>query len=105
MLEPTEHVHMAEGTWLTDAENHWKLCACGEEAEKQPHIWDAGEEQEDTTILYTCKDCGLTRSEGEPKSTGSHSLVWIGGIIAILITAAAAIAFLLISKLRKGRKR
>ena len=104
VLEPTEHIHTAEGTWLTDAESHWKNCACGEETEKQPHIWDAGEEQEDTTILYTCEDCGFTRTEGEPKATGINPLIWIGGIIVALVAAAAGIAFVLVSRLRKGKK-
>jgi len=104
-LEPTEHTHEGEGAWLTDEETHWKACTCGEEMEKQPHTWDAGEEQEDTTILYTCEDCGTTRTEGEPKEEGGISpLVWVGAGVAVLLAAAAAIAFLVIPKVSKGGK-
>jgi len=104
-LVPTEHMHEGEGVWLTDDENHWKTCSCGEETEKQPHSWDAGEEQEDTTILYTCEDCGITRTEGEPREEGGISpLVWAGAGAAVLLAAAALIAFLLIPKRNKAGK-
>ena len=103
-LNTTEHVHLGEGTWLTDAENHWKTCACGEEAEKQPHSWDEGEQQEDSTILYTCENCGLTRTEGEPETGGINPLVWIGIAIAALLAAAGIILRLLIVKVNKGGK-
>lgn len=104
-LTPTEHVHVGEGSWLTDAENHWKLCACTEETEKQPHNWDEGEEQEDTTILYTCEDCGTTRIEGEPETTdGVNPLIWIGLAIVLLLGGAVVAVLLLIPRLRKGGK-
>ena len=104
-LAPTEHVHVGEGSWLTDAENHWKTCACGEETEKQPHNWDEGEEQEDTTTLYTCEDCGTTRIEGEPETDGGVSpLVWMGLAIAVLLGGAVIVVLLLIPRLGKGGK-
>lgn len=104
LLIATEHVHMGEGAWLTDDESHWKDCACGEETEKQPHIWDEGQEQEDSTILYTCKDCGLTRTDGEPKTGGISPLVWIGIAIAVLLAAAGIILWLLLTKVIKNGK-
>ena len=52
-----------------DDENHSRSCnACGEE-ETAPHGWDDGQIQRLPTadtpglIVYTCSDCGLTRSE------------------------------------------
>ena len=102
-LAPTEHIHVGEGVWETDTQNHWKLCACGEKTDEAAHIWDAGQEQEDGTVLYTCEDCGITRTEGEPK-TESSSLVWMGVILVILLGAAAAALLLLIPRLRKKGK-
>jgi len=101
-----EHVHEGEGNWLKDENSHWQLCACGEEIESQPHTWDAGQEQEDTTILYTCEDCGATKTEGEPKTETHHTsaLIWIGAIVAAILAAAAAILFLVIPKLGKSGK-
>lgn len=100
---PTEHVHEAEGAWRTDDESHWKACTCGEELEKQPHNWDAGEEQEEKSILYTCKDCDATRTE-EKSETGINPLIWIGAVIVALLAAAAGILFLIIPRLSKGGK-
>ena len=98
-----EHVHEAEGPWVTDGENHWRLCACGEKTEAAAHLWDAGEEQEDRTVLYSCEDCGFTRTEGKP-GTGISPLVWMGAAIIALLSAAAVILFLLIPRVSKGGK-
>lgn len=102
-LEPTEHIHMGEGDWLTDVENHWKLCTCGEKAEVQAHTWDEGTEQKDATVLYTCTDCGETRTEEAPK-TGPDPVLWIGLTLVALLGAAGVLTFLLIKKVRTGGK-
>lgn len=93
----TEHVHNGQGDWLQDAEIHWKLCDCGEIAESQPHSWNAGEEQEDTTVLYTCLDCGITRIEGEPKADFPWLPVGLGAA-GLLCISAAVLTLLLIRK-------
>jgi len=97
-----EHIHKGEGDWLTYAENHWQVCACGEETEKEAHVWNEGEEQEDTTVFYTCEDCGLTKTEGEPK-TGVSPWLWIG-IGAAALLAAAVVAVVLVLKPWKSGK-
>ena len=102
--EPTEHVHEGEEAWKTDADSHWKLCACGEEMDRQPHTWGDGQEQEDATILYTCKDCGQTRTEDASKG-GISPLVWIGALLVTLLAAAAATAVVLFRRLRMGKKK
>ena len=103
-LTTAEHVHEGTGSWLADEENHWKVCACGEETEKQPHVWDEGEEQEDSSILYTCEDCSLTRTEGETKTGGISPLIWIGIAVAALLAAAGIVLWLLLTKVNKGGK-
>ena len=103
-LSPTEHIHMGESLWHMDTENHWKLCACGETADKEPHHWDSGEEQEDAVILYTCKNCGAVRMEEKVKTQGISTLVWLGLAITALLGTAAGILLLLIPRLRKGGK-
>ena len=102
-LAPVQaHVHVPEGEWRTDEASHWKVCACGEDVEKVSHNWNEGAEQKDTTVVYTCEDCGVTRTEGEPK-TGVSPLVWAGIAMAALLGTAAAL-LLLMSHLKKGGK-
>ena len=103
-MTTAEHVHEGTGAWLTDDKHHWQACVCGEETEKQPHIWDEGEEQEDSTILYACEDCGLTRTEGEPEAGGINPLIWIGIAIAALLATAGIVLMILIKKVNKGGK-
>ncbi len=43
---PDPHECVGEGDWITDENNHYKLCECGEECEKAPH--DEGEWVETT---------------------------------------------------------
>lgn len=102
-LESEEHVHKADGNWQTDTENHWKTCDCGETVDAAAHIWDDGEDQEDGTTLYTCKDCGFTRTE-EVSEAGVSPLVWISVTLAVLLSAAVALLLLLISRLKKSGK-
>lgn len=102
-LAPIEvHVHDAQGAWLCDEENHWKLCNCGDMVEIHAHAWDAGEEQEDTTILFTCLDCSITRIEGEPRADFPWLLVGLGATGLICIAAAAVLILLMIRK-RPGK--
>ena len=103
IMAPLAHNHVSEGAWVTDEENHWRVCSCGEKNEEAPHLWDAGQEQEDSTILYTCQDCGSTRAEENPQA-GSSRLIWIGVAIAVLLGAAAVILFLLVPKVNKRGK-
>lgn len=96
-----EHVHEAEEAWVTDEENHWKLCECGEEMEKAPHTWDEGTENEDTTITYRCTECGAERTEGEPKQPSSFPF---GIVLAVLLVIAAGLIVALVFLLRSGKK-
>ena len=68
------------------------MCACEEQLELAPHSWDAGTENPDTTITYTCAQCGFEKTEGEPKE--APAFPW-GIVLAISLTAAAAAAIAL----------
>ena len=97
-----EHVHEGAPHWSHDGESHWKICQCGEILDKVPHSWDAGTENEDTTITYRCSDCGAEMTEGEPKEPASFSLTTL---LAILLAGCAAVAVVLSLVLHKGNKK
>lgn len=97
-----EHVHEAGENWVTDEENHWKTCACGEKMDAAPHAWDEGTENEDTTITYVCTECGAEKTEGEPKEPSSFPL---GIVLTALLVAAAGLIVALVFVLRSGRKK
>ena len=98
------HKHLAEGEWISDEKGHWKLCECGEKTDIQEHHWDAGTENEDTTVTFTCDVCGESRTEGEPEEKGGFPW-WILLIIMILALAGAValLIFLLIPRKPQGK--
>ena len=102
-LEPETHMHQGEGLWQTSDAYHWKTCACGEKTDEAAHVWDEGEVREDSSILYTCEDCGFTRTEDNPK-TSLRPLIWSGAIIVVLLSMTAAAAVLLIRRLSNTGK-
>ena len=103
-LAPAQvHIHEADEKWLADEEGHWKKCGCGEEINREPHNWDDGVKQEDTTLRYECQDCGTIRTEGVPRN-GINPLIWIGVCIAVLLVMAGVALFLLIPMLKKEGK-
>ena len=79
------------------------------------HVWDDGTGNDDATITYACKGCGLTKTEGEPtvettepivpveESKGSN-LIYVAfiAIVAALIGASIALVNVLKPK-KKGR--
>lgn len=72
-----DHQHDYGDIWESDAENHWKECMCGEEAERAAHTWDAGAVTTEPTATeagentFTCTVCGKTRVEEIP-ALGEH---------------------------------
>ena len=56
-----EHKHAFADTWQTDENEHWRLATCEhteEIGDREEHDFNAGEEQENYDIKYTCKVCG-----------------------------------------------
>lgn len=71
------HTHAYEGEWITDTDNHWKKCACGQKGEEAAHTWDKGTvtikptETEKGERKQTCTVCGKTRIVEVP-ALGDH---------------------------------
>ena len=65
------HTH-SYGDWLSDANNHWKQCSCGEKTQKAAHTWNSGvvttqpTESEPGVRTYTCTICPRTKTESIP---------------------------------------
>ena len=63
------HYHNFGETWLSSDDAHWHECSCGLKEDMALHKWDAGTEKKPATIdsegevLYTCSDCGKTKTE------------------------------------------
>ncbi len=62
MEEKLAHQHKFEGDWVTDENNHWKECACGEAIDQKgahtPNIPSATEEE-----AKVCTVCGYVMEE------------------------------------------
>ena len=96
-----EHIHEAGEDWQTSEVNHWKTCACGEQLEQAPHVFDTGVVNEDTTVTYACLDCGFEKTEGEPME--EEGFPW-GILLALMGLAAASAAVALIYVLKAVKK-
>ncbi len=73
---PIDPTHQCQfGEWKSDANTHWKECACGEKSEQGDHNWDwvidapAGEFTPGKKH-EACKVCGLKRNENTPIEPG-----------------------------------
>lgn len=95
--EPTgeTHEHAGEGDWIADEYDHWKLCQCGEEIEREPHIW------KESGKASACTVCG---AEKTPAETGSTSDIALIALIVILVFAAGACAALILFLRKKPGK-
>lgn len=64
---PKAHEHEYAGEYLTDADDHWQMCKCGESSEKGEHSWDAGVVDKEPTAteagqkIYTCSVCNYKK--------------------------------------------
>ena len=59
-----EHVHNYGSEWISDAENHWHECVCGEKADIGAHTSDGGKVTKEAAATqegvktYSCTVCG-----------------------------------------------
>ena len=65
------HTHDFSGNWLTDTENHWKACTCGETAQQGAHV--------DTDNNEACDTCAYPMSNDDnqdPDNQHVYENVW-----------------------------
>lgn len=60
-IEKLAHTHNYNNNCY-DNNNHYQKCECGEIQNKEEHIYNEGEEI-DNTITYTCTQCGYKKTE------------------------------------------
>lgn len=114
ILTPVQqHEHLGEDGWINNDEKHWKACACGEIMEEAIHVWDDGVGNDDAAIMYTCKVCGLIKTEEEPTVETTEPIVPAEeskGSILIYVTLLAIVLSLigvsiaLVNQLKPKRK-
>lgn len=64
------HTHNPTGDWLSDMESHWYNCACGEELNRETHVWDDGTADENAGLItYRCTVCGYPKVVELPPNT------------------------------------
>ena len=66
-VEPT-HVHDHGTTWVTDANEHWNECACGDKANKAAHT--------DSDTNGKCDVCGADVPVAPPSHTHDYGTIW-----------------------------
>lgn len=88
-----KHVHTYSTEWTAiDDDYHWHKATCGhndEGKDKTPHAWDSGVTTAATcnaegSIVYTCKDCGRTKTTVIQKT--NH--VWNDGTVEKVSTCS-----------------
>lgn len=89
-----EHIHTYASQWEKDDAAHWKMCECGDRAEKAPHLWDGGKRNKDKTMTYTCTVCGAERREALPAGGFPWWIVIAGLLLACAGCTAALIRYL-----------
>ena len=80
----TNHTHEYSSEWITDDDNHWHECSCGEKTQFSAHRWsaeviDEPTEEEEGLTKYTCKMCGSTKEEVIDKLEHVHDFgtTWV----------------------------
>lgn len=104
IAEFQEHDHQAEGVWLYNDAEHWRVCECGEKMDVDPHIWDEGVKNKDKTITYNCVLCDEVKTE-EPIEE-EKGFPWGALLVMLVVLLAAAfgtLAWILLQPKQKGK--
>ena len=91
---PPSHTHNHGSTWVTDANEHWNECECGDKANKAAHVDENGDNKCDTCD-YTMPahdpdDPGTTPPADNPPTDDDGGL-GAGAIIGIAIGSVAVV--------------
>ena len=110
-LSGATHSHTFGDAWANSDDAHWHECSCGLKDNLELHNWNEGKETKPATEseegekLFTCVDCGATKTEkiakfdaskpgeGAGDNTSSSS---IGTVEIILIAGAGMLALLVV---------
>ena len=101
------HYHSFSETWSKNENAHWHECSCGIKDDLALHNWNDGKQTKPATesaegeMLYTCLDCGQTKTEPIEKLEGEKPAPTptpapISKTKIILIAGAGAVALLLV---------
>ena len=82
LLSGCAHKHTGDKVYERDDNGHFFICdKCGEEYEREAHVWDEGlvldraTEYKDGLSLFTCTVCGYEKEMVVPKLEHTHSLL------------------------------
>ena len=90
-VTPPSHTHAHGSTWVTDANEHWNECECGDKANKAAHVDDNGDNKCDTC------DCTMPAHDPDPQPpvdnspTDDNDGLGTGAIIGIVVAAVAVV--------------
>ena len=89
-VTPPSHTHAHGSTWVTDANEHWNECECGDKANKAAHVDDNGDNK--------CDTCDYTMPAHYPDTppvdnppTDDNDGLGTGAIIGIVVAAVAVV--------------
>ncbi|MBR2501502.1 MAG: hypothetical protein IKB68_03360 [Rikenellaceae bacterium] len=90
-VTPPPHTHSHGTTWVTDANEHWNECECGDKANKAAHVDDNGDNK--------CDTCDYTMPVHDPDPqppvdnlpTDDSDGLGTGAIIGIVVAAVAVV--------------
>ena len=104
-----EHTCVAQqGDWKYDANEHWKICACGEKLNEAAHIFEWVTDKKATATEAgskheECTACGYAKAAVEIPATGnstspetgdnSNIVLWIAFMLAAGITLTGAVLY------------
>ena len=117
------HYHSFSDAWSKNEDAHWHECSCGLKNDMELHNWNDGKETKPATesaegeMLFTCEDCGQTKTEAIEKLEGEKpaptptpapisttKIILFAGAGAVALLVVEAVAFLIYRMSVKKKK-